>query len=68
MLKFKKRLAIIIILAVFSASAIVSCSKQGNKEEQSADEHPADSTEHPSDSTEHPSDSTEHPKDSTKNK
>lgn len=58
MLKFKKRLATIIILALFSASVIVSCSKQGNKEEQSAGEHPADSTEHPSDSTEHPADST----------
>ncbi len=71
MLTFKKRLATIIFVTLFSAAAIVSCGKKAAKEE-AATEHPADSTEHPSDSTEHPSDSTEHPagehpKDSTKN-
>lgn len=71
MLTFKKRLATIIFLVLFSTAAIVSCGKQA-KEDHPAGEHPADSTEHPSDSTEHPSDSTEHPggehpADSTKN-
>ncbi len=60
MLTFKKRLATIILLTLFSVATIVSCGKKENKEEQGT-EHPADSTEHPSDSTEHPSDSTEHP-------
>jgi hypothetical protein len=66
MLKFKKSLALIIFLTLFSAAAIVSCGKQANQE---AGDHPADdSTEHPADSTEHPSDSTknEHPADTTK--
>ncbi|MEQ1588306.1 MAG: hypothetical protein ABL895_20650 [Cyclobacteriaceae bacterium] len=74
MLTFKKRLATIIFLTLFSAATLVSCGKQGNKEDHPAGEHPADSTEHPADSTEHPSDSTkqasehpEHPTDSTKN-
>ncbi len=67
MLTFKKRLATIIFLMVLSAAAIVSCGKQGNKEENATGEHPSDSIEHPSDSTEHPADSTEHPADSTKN-
>ena len=67
MVKFTKRLASIIFLTLFLATAIVSCGKQGNKEEQSADEHPSDSTKSPSDSTEHPADASEHPADSTKN-
>lgn len=74
MLTFKKRLATIIFITLFSAAALVSCGKQGTKEDHPAGEHPADSTEHPADSTEHPSDSTkqasehpEHPTDSTKN-
>jgi hypothetical protein len=67
----KKRLATIIFLTLFSAATMVSCGKQGNKEDHPAGQ-ASDSTEHPSDSTEHPSDSTEHPagehpKDSTKN-
>ena len=65
MLTFKKRLATIIFLALFSAMTLVSCGKQGNKAEQAAGDHPADSSEHPSDSTEHPAG--EHPADSTKN-
>jgi hypothetical protein len=64
MINFKKRLATILFLVMFSAAAVVSCSKPANKEEHPAGEHPADSTEHPADSTEHP---TEHPADSTKN-
>ncbi len=73
MLTFKKRLASIILIALFSAAALFSCGKQAQKEEAPTVEVPSDSTEHPSDSTEHPSDSTEHPagsehpKDSTKN-
>ena len=69
MMTFKKRLAGIILVALFSSATIVSCGKQGNKEENAADstEHPADSTEHPKDSTEHPAGS-EHPADSTKDK
>jgi hypothetical protein len=74
MLTIKKRLATIIFITLFSAAALVSCGKQGTKEDHPAGEHPADSTEHPADSTEHPSDSTkeasehpEHPSDSTKN-
>lgn len=67
MLRFKKRLATIIFLALISAAAIVSCGKQGNTEEQATEEQSSDSTEHPADSTEHPADSTEHPADSTKN-
>ncbi len=73
MLTFKKRLAAIIFVTLFSATALVSCGKQAPKEEAPAAEVASDSTEHPSDSTEHPSDSTEHPagsehpKDSTKN-
>jgi hypothetical protein len=71
MLTFKKRLAAIIFVTLFSAAALVSCGKQASTEapatEVAADstEHPADSTEHPSDSTEHPAG--EHPKDSTNN-
>ena len=67
MLTFKKRLATIILLVLFSAATIVSCGKQGNKEQNASDstEHPSDSTEHPSDSTEHPA-GAEHPEDSTK--
>lgn len=71
MLTFKKRVATVIFLILFSVAAIVSCGKQENKGEDgsanAADstEHPADSTEHPSDSTEHPADS-EHPADTTK--
>jgi hypothetical protein len=60
MLTFKKRLATIIFVTLFSAAAMVSCGKQATTEEATT-EQPADSTEHPSDSTEHPSDSTEHP-------
>lgn len=74
MLTIKKRLATLIFITLFSAAALVSCGKQGTKEDHPAGEHPADSTEHPADSTEHPSDSTkqasehpEHPTDSTKN-
>lgn len=74
MLTIKKRLATIIFITLFSAAALVSCGKQGTKEDHPAGEHPADSTEHPADSTEHPSDSTkqasehpEHPTDSTNN-
>lgn len=66
MLTIKKRLATIIFITLFSAAALVSCGKQGTKEDHPAGEHPADSTEHPADSTEHPADSTEHPSDSTK--
>ncbi len=58
MLTFKKRLALIIFLSLFSAAAIVSCGKSGDKKDHPAGEHPADSTEHPADSTEHPVDST----------
>jgi hypothetical protein len=61
MVTFKKRLAAIIFVSLFSAATIVSCGKQANKEEVPAAEVSSDSTEHPSDSTEHPSDSTEHP-------
>jgi hypothetical protein len=64
MLTFKKRLATIIFLALFSAAALVSCGTKGKKDEK-AGEHPKDSTEHPKDSTEHPK---EHPADSTKKK
>lgn len=72
MLTFKKRLAAIIFLTVFSAATMVSCGKQAQKEEVPTVEVASDSTEHPADSTEHPSDSTEHPEgehpaDSTKN-
>jgi len=63
MLTFKKRLATIIFLTLFSVAALVSCGKQAQKEEAPAAEVAADSTEHPADSTEHPSDSTEHPAD-----
>lgn len=71
MVTFKKRLASIIFITLFSAATLVSCGKQASTEAP-ATEVAADSTEHPADSTEHPSDSTanehpEHPKDSTKN-
>lgn len=59
MITFKKRVASIILVSLFSAATMVSCGKQASTE--SATEVAADSTEHPSDSTEHPSDSTEHP-------
>ena len=66
MLTFKRSLATLIFLSVFSVAALVSCGKP--KEEAPASEVSSDTTEHPSDSTEHPSDSTqhEHPADSTK--
>ncbi len=65
MVKFKKSLATIIFLSLFSVAALVSCGKQAQKEEAPASEtseHPADSTEHPADSTNH-----DHPADTTKN-
>lgn len=73
MITFKKSIASIILVCLFSAATMVSCGKQANKEEAPTEvatdstEHPSDSTEHPSDSTEHPAGEHEHPKDSTKN-
>jgi hypothetical protein len=68
MLSFRKRLATIIFLTLFSAATIVSCGKQSNAEEGNTEEQAAgDSTEHPAESNEHPADSSEHPADSTQN-
>ncbi len=67
MLTFKKRLATIIVLTVFSAATIVSCGKQSNPDEGSTEQAASDSTEHPTDSAEHPTDAAEHPADSTNN-
>ena len=67
MLTFKKRLATIIFLTLFSAATIVSCGKPSNTEEANTEQAASDSTEHPTDSAEHPTDAAEHPADSTNN-
>lgn len=66
MVKFKKSLALIIFLTLFSTAALVSCGKQA---QEAATEESSDSAEHPADSTEHPTDTTkhDHPADTTKN-
>ena len=63
MVTLKKKLAVVIFLAFFATATLVSCGTQSNKEEQTSDEHPTDSTEHPE--GEHPEG--EHPTDSTEN-
>ena len=58
MLKLKKSLATIIVLALLSVATVTSCEKKTEGTEDSSDEHAADSAEHPADSTEHPADTT----------
>lgn len=64
-----KRLTSLIFFALFSTAILISCGgkQAAEQEEQTEEEHPAESSEHPAaaDSTEHPSDSSEHPSDST---
>lgn len=65
MITIRKRLAIIIFLALICTATLVSCGGKQAAETEEADEHPADSEEHPAaaDSTDHPAG--EHPSDST---
>jgi hypothetical protein len=64
MMRIKKVIAVVVVFSLFSAAALVSCSKQSGGEHP-AGEHPADTAQQASDSTEHPAG--EHPSDSTQN-
>jgi hypothetical protein len=60
MLKLKKSLATIIVLALLSVATVTSCEKKADSQDtEQSGEAATDSAEHPADSTEHPADTTQ---------